>query len=81
MRKGVVYPQIELGGDVGAVRAFAQAAEDLGYDHFLMYDHVLGAEHAGASRRCGGRIRRRTRSTNHSFLSPTWRALRAVWSL
>ena len=46
MRKGVVYPQIELGGDVGAVRAFAQAAEDLGYDHFLMYDHVLGAEHA-----------------------------------
>ena len=29
MRKGVVYPQIELGGDVGAVRAFAQAAETL----------------------------------------------------
>lgn len=46
MRAGVVYPQVELGGDVGAVKAFAQAAEDLGYDHFMMYDHVLGAEHA-----------------------------------
>jgi hypothetical protein len=29
----VVYPQIGLGGDTGAVKAFAQAAEDLGYDH------------------------------------------------
>jgi probable F420-dependent oxidoreductase len=47
MKAGVVYPQIELGGDVGAVKAFAQAAEDLGYDHLLIYDHVLGAEHAG----------------------------------
>ncbi|MGI9336526.1 MAG: TIGR03619 family F420-dependent LLM class oxidoreductase [Gammaproteobacteria bacterium] len=47
MRAGVVYPQVELGGDPGAVKAFAQAAEDLGYDHFVMYDHVLGAEHAG----------------------------------
>ncbi len=47
MRVGVVYPQIELGGDPGAVKAYAQAAEDLGYDHLLLYDHVLGAEHAG----------------------------------
>lgn len=47
MRCGVVYPQIELNGDPGAVAAFAQAAEDLGYDHFIMYDHVLGAEHGG----------------------------------
>ena len=47
MRAGVVYPQIELGGDPGAVKAFAQAAESLGYDHLVIYDHVLGAEHAG----------------------------------
>src|SRR6059058_2739565 len=47
MKAGVVYPQIELGGDIGAVKAFAQAAEDLGYDHIVIYDHVLGAEHAG----------------------------------
>lgn len=47
VRVGVVYPQIELAGDPGAVKAYAQAAEDLGYDHLLLYDHVLGAEHAG----------------------------------
>ena len=46
MKAGVVYPQIELGGDTGAVKAFAQAAEDLGYDHIVIYDHVLGAVHA-----------------------------------
>ena len=40
MKAGVVYPQIELGGDTGAVKAFAQAAEDLGYDHIVIYDHV-----------------------------------------
>jgi probable F420-dependent oxidoreductase len=47
MKAGVVYPQIELGGEVGAVKAFAQAAEDMGYDHVVIYDHVLGADHAG----------------------------------
>src|SRR5262249_52986303 len=47
LKAGVVYPQIELGGDPGAVKAFAQAAEDLGYDHIVLYDHVLGAVHAG----------------------------------
>src|ERR1700732_2578336 len=47
MKAGLVYPQIELGGDTGAVKAFAQAAEDLGYDHIVIYDHVLGADHAG----------------------------------
>jgi probable F420-dependent oxidoreductase len=47
MKVGVVYPQIELGGDTGAVKAFAQAAEGLGYDHVVIYDHVLGAQHAG----------------------------------
>jgi hypothetical protein len=47
MKAGVVYPQIELGGDTRAVKAFAQAAEDLGYDHIVIYDHVLGAVHEG----------------------------------
>jgi probable F420-dependent oxidoreductase len=47
MKAGVVYPQVELGGDTGAVKAFAQAAGDLGYDHIVIYDHVLGAVHAG----------------------------------
>jgi len=30
MKAGVIYPQTELGGDTGAVKASAQAAEDLG---------------------------------------------------
>ena len=44
MRLGAVFPQTEIGPDPGAVRAFAQAAEGLGYHHLLAYDHVLGAD-------------------------------------
>jgi probable F420-dependent oxidoreductase len=46
MRIGVVFPQTELGGDVGAVRAYAQRAEELGFTHLLAYDHVVGADPA-----------------------------------
>ncbi len=46
MQIGVVYPQIELGGDPDAVRRIGRATEELGFDHLLAYDHVLGAEHA-----------------------------------
>ena len=46
MRIGVVFPQTELGGDVGAVRAYARGAEELGFTHVLAYDHVLGADPA-----------------------------------
>jgi probable F420-dependent oxidoreductase len=46
MRIGVVFPQTELGGDVGAVRAYAQRAEELGFTHVLAYDHVVGADPA-----------------------------------
>ena len=44
MRVGVVFPQTEIGADPGAVRAYVQAAEDLGYSHLIVYDHVLGAD-------------------------------------
>jgi len=44
MQVGVVFPQTELGGDVGAVRAYAERVEDLGYRHVLAYDHVVGAD-------------------------------------
>jgi probable F420-dependent oxidoreductase len=47
MQIGVVYPQIELRGDPDAVRRIGRGAEDLGFDHLLAYDHVLGAVHAG----------------------------------
>ncbi len=46
MKIGVVFPQTELGGDVGAVRAYGEAVEALGYTHILAYDHVLGADPA-----------------------------------
>jgi len=41
---GVVFPQTELGGDVGAVRAYAQAVTELGYKQISLYDHVVGAD-------------------------------------
>lgn len=43
MKIGVVYPQTEFPSDPGAIKDFAQTAEDLGYAHILAYDHVLGA--------------------------------------
>lgn len=46
MQIGAVYPQNELGGDPAAVRRIGRAVEDLGFDHLLAYDHVLGAVHA-----------------------------------
>jgi probable F420-dependent oxidoreductase len=47
MRVGVVFPQTEIGADRGGVRAYAEAAEELGYAHLAAYDHVLGADPAG----------------------------------
>ena len=44
MKVGVIFPQTELGGDVGAVRAYAEGVAELGFDHLLAYDHVLGAD-------------------------------------
>ena len=43
MKRGVVFPQIEFGNDVAAIKDYAQTAEGLGYDYLLVYDHVLGA--------------------------------------
>ncbi len=40
---GAVFPQTEIGVDPGAIRAYAQAVEELGYDYLLAYEHVLGA--------------------------------------
>jgi probable F420-dependent oxidoreductase len=46
MRVGVTFPQTELGGDPGAVRAYGERTEELGYSHVLVYDHVVGADAA-----------------------------------
>jgi probable F420-dependent oxidoreductase len=45
MRIGVVFPQTEI-GDVGAVRAYGQGVEELGFTHIRAYEHVLGADPA-----------------------------------
>ena len=44
MQIGVTYPQLEFGADPAAIRDFAQAAEQAGFDYILAYDHVLGAD-------------------------------------
>jgi probable F420-dependent oxidoreductase len=43
VRIGVVFPQVEIGADPGAIRDYAQAVEAMGYTHILVFDHVLGA--------------------------------------
>ena len=44
MKVGAIFPQTEIGADPGAVREFAQAAESMGYEHLVAFDHVLGVD-------------------------------------
>ena len=44
MELGVVFPQTEIGTDATAIRDYAQAADDLGFQYMIAYDHVLGAD-------------------------------------
>jgi probable F420-dependent oxidoreductase len=46
MEIGVVLPQTEIGADPANIDAFARRAEDLGYSHVVLYDHVLGVVNA-----------------------------------
>jgi probable F420-dependent oxidoreductase len=46
MKLGVVFPQTEIGSDPLVIKDYAQAAEELGYQHILAYDHVIGANPA-----------------------------------
>jgi len=50
MKIGVVLPTCDIGTDPVAIRDFAQTAEELGYDHIVLYDHVLGAVHEGRAK-------------------------------
>ena len=63
MRIGAVYPQIEVGNDSGAAKAFAMAVEDLGYDHILAFDHVVGGNPADNARE-------HFYTNQHAFLEP-----------
>ncbi len=44
MQIGVTVPITEIGADFGGLRDYIQAAEDLGYAHVRILDHVLGAD-------------------------------------
>jgi probable F420-dependent oxidoreductase len=46
MSLAAVFPTTEIGPDAGAVRAWAEAVEEMGFDRIIAYDHVLGATHA-----------------------------------
>lgn len=43
----MIFPSAEIGNDVGVIREWAQAADELGFAHLLTYDHVVGAVHEG----------------------------------
>src|ERR1700689_451127 len=43
IRIGAAFPATEISADAGQVRAFVEAVGDLGFDHILALDHVLGA--------------------------------------
>jgi probable F420-dependent oxidoreductase len=43
MRIGAVFPQTEIGSDLGVIREYVTAVEEMGFDHLVIYDHVVGA--------------------------------------
>ena len=42
----MVFPQTEIGNDPDLVTKYVTSVESMGYDHILIYDHVLGADTA-----------------------------------
>ena len=54
MQLAAVLPTSEIGADTSAVRDWVAAAEELGYQRIIAYDHVLGAEHSGRVTPLGG---------------------------
>ena len=71
MKLGAIFPTTEIGTDPAAMRDWAQAAEELGYDHVIVYDHVLGAVHAGPRAEAAWvPTPSATRSTSRSCCSP-----------
>jgi probable F420-dependent oxidoreductase len=46
VKLGAVFPQTEIGADPAGAREYAQAVQELGFDHLMAYDHVLGADDA-----------------------------------
>ncbi len=46
IRIGAVFPQTEIGNDLGDIRTWAATVGALGYRHILAYDHVLSGSQA-----------------------------------
>jgi probable F420-dependent oxidoreductase len=44
MRVGAVFPQLEIGTDPDMIAKYVRTVEELGYDHLVIFDHVLGAD-------------------------------------
>jgi len=42
MKVGAIFPQDNISSDPVAIRDFVQGVEDMGFEHLLFYDHVLG---------------------------------------
>ena len=43
MKVGAVFPQTEIGPDPEGVARYARELEAMGFDHMVIYDHVIGA--------------------------------------
>ena len=54
MRIGVAFPQTEIGNDPVVIRDFTQTAEQLGFAHVLVYDHILGVDRENRDRPLAG---------------------------
>ena len=65
MKIGVCYPTTEVAGDPHAIRKFVKAAEELGYDHMMSWDHVVKAPHEGRDPPLNGPY-----TEKHSFHDP-----------
>lgn len=54
MKLGVKYPSREVPGDPDAIRKFCKSAEDLGFSHILLADHILKCPHEGREPKLNG---------------------------
>ncbi len=43
LKLGAVFPQTEIGPDPADVARYARSVESMGFDHLVVYDHILGA--------------------------------------
>ena len=50
MKIGLQYPAATVGGDPVAMREFAQAAEELGYAHLTVNEHIVGVKPGSSER-------------------------------